>query len=89
MSDILIRNKLSLCLSWEVYMVSHALENMVMNMSIADVFFYIGIVLLRTGYWKRRLADRHIQLHWNCIICVTYEVLHVLLLDLNAVRSHQ
>ena len=68
-------------------MVSHALENMVMNMSIADVFFYIGIVLLRTGYWKRRLADRHRQLHQNYIICVTYEVLHVLLLDLNAVSS--
>ena len=68
-------------------MVSHALENMVMNMSIADVFFYIGIVLLLTGYWKRRLADRHRQLHQNYIICVTYEVLHVLLLDLNAVSS--
>ena len=70
-------------------MVSHALENMVMNIFIADVFFYIGIVLLRTGYWKRRLADRHRQLHLNCIICVTYEVQHVLLLDLNAVSSHR
>ena len=70
-------------------MVSHALDTIVMNTSIVDVFFYIGIVLLRTGYWKRRLADHHIQLHRNCIICVTYEVLHVLLLDLNAVRSHQ
>ena len=70
-------------------MVSHAMEKVVMNMTIADVLFYIGIVLLRTGYWKRRLADRHRQLHQNYIICVTYEVLHVLLLDLNAVRSHQ
>ena len=68
-------------------MVLHALDTIVMNMSIADVFFYIGIVLLRTGYWKRRLADRHRQLPLNYIICVTYEVLHVLLLDLNAVSS--
>ena len=60
-----------------------------MNMTIADVFFYTGTVLLRKRYWKKDLEDHHRQLPQNCITFVTYEVLHVLLLDLNAVRSHQ